>query len=335
PAALIMNGNVYGHLIWRCHIDTSSASKAIWRFLLPYINHYEGIVFTAQQFVKGNIQVPIYEICPSIDPLRKKNRPRSREEALKTLEPLFNSHNVDPERPIVAAVSRYDVHKNQKTIIRAFKQLKTLSLNCPPPLLIIVGNSASDDPEGAKMYETIKAEAEGDPDIHLWVNVENNDEVIGSLMAAAECFVHISTKEGFGLVVSEAMWQGAPVIGSRVGGIVKQVVDGYNGMLVNPFDADEVAKDLKMLLEDKTMRNTLSKRARETVRQHFLLPHMIKKELQLMRYSLEIDNKVPEFRMNKLTYKEINQALYGRTVWPFSTADLKQRIETIFEGLEQ
>lgn len=335
PAALIMNGNIYGHLIWRCHIDTSNASKAIWRFLLPYINHYEGIIFTAHEFVRNSIQVPTYEINPAIDPLRIKNRQRSRDEALQVLGPLFDQNNIDPERPIIAAVSRYDIHKNQKTIIQAFQELKKSPPGCPPPLLVIVGNSASDDPEGSRMYDAIKAEAKGDPDIHLLVNVENNDEVIGSLMAIAECLVHISTKEGFGLVVSEAMWQGAPVIGSRVGGIIKQVIDGYNGMLVNPFDAAQVAAHMKTLLEDKATRMTLSARARETVRQHFLLPHMVKKELLLMRYSLEIDNKVPEFRMNNLTYKEINQALYGRTVWPFSTADLKERIETIFEGLEK
>jgi hypothetical protein len=52
-----------------------------------------------------------------------------------------------------------------------------------------------------------------------------------------------------------------------------------------------------------------------------------------MRYYLEIDNKIPDFRLNELTYKEIKEALYGRTVWPFSSNDLKRRVETIWEGL--
>lgn len=153
-------------------------------------------------------------------------------------------------------------------------------------------------------------------------------------MSIAECFVHISTKEGFGLVVTEAMWQGVPVIGSKVGGIPKQVINGVNGFLVGPYDYVQVARAMKALLEDKKLRNAFGENARNHVGNNFLLPHMLSKELILMRYHLEIDNKVPNFRINKLTYKEISQALYGRTVWPFSTNDLKQRVEAIWEGLE-
>ncbi|MFC1644373.1 glycosyltransferase, partial [Candidatus Omnitrophota bacterium] len=151
----------------------------------------------------------------------------------------------------------------------------------------------------------------------------------------AECFVHVSTKEGFGLVVSEAMWQGTPVVGSKVGGITQQVMHGHNGFLVGAQETTEIAHAMKSILEDKPLRETFSKNAKQTVAQHFLLPHMLRKELMLMRYYLEIDNKVPPFRLNKLTYKEISQALYGRTVWPFSTDDLKERIEAIWEGLER
>ncbi|MGD2279145.1 MAG: glycosyltransferase [Candidatus Omnitrophota bacterium] len=335
PAAIIMNGNVYGHIFWRCHIDTSGASRRIWRFLLPYINQYEGAIFTAKEFMRENIQIPAYEIHPSIDPLREKNKHRSRKDALKVLEGLFNEKNIDPERPIVAAVSRYDVHKNQRAIIEAFKLLKKDLAKGVDPVLIMIGNSATDDPEGMTMYEKMKEAAEGEKDIHLLLNVENNDAVVGSLLSIADCFVHVSTKEGFGLVVSEAMWQGTPVVGSKVGGIKKQVVNGHNGFLVEPYERAETAKAVKSILEDKILRETLSKNALQTVQQHFLLPQMLYKHLILMRYCLEIDNKIPTFRMNGLSYKEITQALYGRTVWPFSTNDLKRRFEVIWEGLER
>jgi len=334
PAAVIMSGNVYGHILWRCHIDTSNASRRVWRFLLPYINQYHGAIFTDPEFAKNNLQIPTYQVCPSIDPLRKKNRHRSREEALKILEDIFNEHNIDPNRPIVLAVSRYDIHKNQKGIIESFKLMKKQSAGGSHPILIIMGNSATDDPEGMMMFEEIKREAGDDKDIYLLLNVENNDEVVGSLMTIADCFVHISTKEGFGLVVTEAMWQGLPVIGSKVGGIKRQVINGVNGFLADPHEYDRISKAMKALVEDKELRKSYGESARTHVRHNFLLPHMVRKDLLLMRYYLEIDNKIPEFRMNKLTYKEITQALYGRTVWPFSTNDLKRRIETIWEGLE-
>ena len=334
PAALIMNGNVYGHIIWRCHIDTSHASSKIWRFLLPYINQYEGAVFTSSEFVRENVQIPVYEITPSIDPLRKKNKVRGKKESLSVLEKVFNENNIDPKRPIIAAVSRYDVHKNQKSIIEAFKMVKSKVSKKLKPILIMAGNSATDDPEGMAMYQEIKDYASDDKDIYLLLNVENNDEVIGSLMNIADCFVHVSTREGFRLEVAEAMWQGTPVVGSTIGGITKQVVNGHNGFLVEPHEVSKIARAITEILEDKTLKETLSKNARMTVAQHFLLPHMVYKELILMRYCLEIDNKIPSFRLNKLSYKEIAQALYGRTVWPFSTDDLKKRIELIWEGLE-
>lgn len=334
PAAMIMNGNVYGHILWRCHIDTSNASRRIWRFLLPYINQFDGAIFTAREFARDNLQIPTYEISPSIDPLRKKNKHRTRKEALKILRPILDKHNIDPKRPIIAAISRYDIHKNQKGIIESFKLMKSKIAKGLNPILIIMGNSATDDPEGSRVYEDIANLASSDKDIYLLLNVENNDEVVGALLTLADCFVHISTKEGFGLVVAEAMWQGVPVIGSNVGGIPKQVINGVNGFLVAPYEYAEIARAMKAMVEEKKLRRELGKNAQSHIGQNFLLPHMISKELTLMRYYLEIDNKIPPFRMNELTYKEITQALYGRTVWPFSTNDLKKHIEAIWEGLE-
>lgn len=334
PAAIIMNGNVYGHILWRCHIDTSDASRRIWRFLLPYINQYWGAIFTTEEFLRSPLQIPTYKISPAIDPLRIKNKQYTRKEALSVLSSLFNKNNIDPERPIVLAVSRFDVHKNQKSIIKSFKLLKEKTKMKKRPQLIIVGNSATDDPEGMKMYERIKDEAGDDRDIHILLNVKDNDKVIGSLMSIADCFIHISTKEGFGLVVAEALWHGTPVIGSKVGGITKQIQHKHNGFVVEPFDYPTIARSMKDLIEDKAMRQQLGKNGIEYVSQHFLLPQMLYKELILMRYYLEIDNKIPPFRLNDLTYKEISEALYGRTVWPFSSDDLKKRIETIIEGFE-
>lgn len=336
PAAMIMSGILYGHTLWRCHIDTSQASRRVWRFLLPYINHFGGAVFTAKEFIRDNLQIPAYEISPSIDPLRPKNKEYTREEALTHLAPLFNAANIDPERPIIAAISRYDVHKNQKGIIRSFRLMKERMGNPKrPPYLVMLGNSATDDPEGAAMYEFIREEAAEDPDIHLFLNVENNDAVVGSLMSIADGYVHISTKEGFGLVVSEAMWQKTPVIGSLVGGIKKQIINGYNGFLVDPNDYETIALRLHTLLEDDAAREQMGKHAKEYVREHFLLPRMMEKELTLMRYYLETDNKIPAFRINDLTYSEIVQALYGRSIWPFSSDDLKKRLETIWEGMQR
>ena len=207
---------------------------------MPYINRCAGAVFTMPEFVGPGLTLPLYQITPSIDPLAEKNRQYSRDEALSILDPLFQRHDIDSGRPILAAVSRYDVHKNQATILEAFKKLKETK-RANPPYLIFPGNTASDDPEGDAVLASLRELAGDDPDVHFWVNVEDNDRVVGALMKAARAFIHVSTKEGFGLVVTEALWQGAPVIGSRVGGIKEQVIDGQTGYLVDPLDVETIA----------------------------------------------------------------------------------------------
>ncbi len=305
PAAMVMNGVIFGNVLWRCHIDTSTPNRTVWRFLLPYINLCAGAIFTMEEFVGPGLQVPLYEVSPCIDPLAEKNRQYSRDEALGILADLFNEHDIDPERPIVAAVSRYDVHKNQASILGAFKRLREEKSLDPAPYLVFLGNTATDDPEGGAMLEELKTLAGDDPDIRFWVNVEDNDRVVGSLMHAADCFVHVSTREGFGLVVSEALWQGTPVIGSRVGGITKQVVDGENGFLVAPLDIEATAQKLDWLLTNPERAREMGQRGREHVRQNFLLPELVRRYLTLMRFYTGQDRHAPEFRLNELTYTEV------------------------------
>ena len=335
PAAAIMSGNIFGHILWRCHIDTTEASRRIWRFLMPYINQYSGAIFTDESFIKDGLQVPTYQISPCIDPLQPKNRQRTHEEAIKTLAPLFEKNNIDSKRPMILAVSRYDIHKNQKSIIEAFKKVKAIpSVKKQKPIFVIVGNSASDDPEGMTMYKTICDEIAGDPDIYPLLNIENNDEYIGALMKVSKCFIHVSTKEGFGLVVTEAMWHGTPVIGSKVGGIRQQVIDGNTGFLVEPFDVEKITSYIQLLLENKETRENLGENAIERVRKNFLLPTLIKKYLVLMRYYLEIDAKNPEFRINEITYSEIRHAIFGKNSWTFTSEEIKDKIGKLLEELE-
>lgn len=312
PAALVMNGVIFGNILWRCHIDTSAPNQTVWRFLLPYINHCSGAIFTMPQFVGPGLQIPIYQIMPSIDPLAEKNRQYSRKEALEVLDPLLQASNVDPERPILAAVSRYDIHKNQATILRAFKQLREEKRYDPSPYLIFLGNTATDDPEGDAMLDQLKVLADDDPDVRFWVNVENNDQVVGSLMHLARAFVHVSTREGFGLVVSEALWQGTPVIGSNVGGITEQVVDGETGYLVEPKDEESLASCMARLLDDPKAARKLGEKGREHVRRNFLLPELVRRYLFLLRFHTGVDRELPDFRMNGLSYSEIIGVLRSR-----------------------
>lgn len=299
PCATSVFGNYEGPKLWRCHIDTTSANKLIWNFFLPFINHYDGAVFTDKRFVKQGVKKPVYTISPSIDPLSRKNKQLTENEARTILDPLFNKHNIDGDRPIVLAVSRYDIHKNQATIIKAFKEIKgDKEVQKKKPLLVMVGNTATDDPDGLAMYGQMMEERENDMDIFLLMNIENNDENIGALMRLANQFVHISTKEGFGLVVTEALWQGTPVIGSNVGGIAQQVIDNETGFLVEPFDIEQISNKMKYLLLHPDIAEKIGKTAIEHVRNNFLLPSLLEKYLKLMRYYVGIDKNAPDFKLS-------------------------------------
>ncbi|MFW6178356.1 MAG: glycosyltransferase [Desulfohalobiaceae bacterium] len=305
PAAMVMNGLIFGNILWRCHIDTSAPNDIIWRFLLPYINQCAGAIFTIPEFVGPGLQVPLYQIYPCINPLARKNRQLDQGQALDILQPLFNEHDIDPDRPIVAAVSRYDIHKNQKTIIKSFQMYKERFKPDPAPYLIFLGNTASDDPEGETMLQELKSLAGEDPEIRFWVNVRDNDQVVGALMHLAQVFVHLSTREGFGLVVTEAMWQGTPVIGSKVGGIIKQVLDSETGYLVQPLDEEDVVLKLQDLLSDPEKASRMGEKAREHVRKHFLIPELVRRYLLLLQYYSGLSSQLPEFRLNDLSYSEL------------------------------
>ena len=309
PAAIIMSGVIFGNVLWRCHIDTSSPNRIVWRFLLPYINQCAGAIFTMPEFVGPGLQIPIYQITPCIDPRAKKNHQYTSNEAYNILSSLFNEHNIDPNRPILAAISRYDIHKNQGTILKAFKLMREKNTCNAPPYLIFLGNTATDDPEGEAMLNVLKEQAGDDKDIRFLVNVEDNDRVVGALMHIAKGFIHIPTREGFGLVVSEALWQGTPVIGSIRGGVTKQVLDNQTGYLVDPLDVDTIASKMVRLLEFPDESKALGIQGREHVRSNFLLPELVRHYLILLHFYTGVSRELPTFRLDDLSYSEIMQAM--------------------------
>lgn len=330
PVAMVMKGVIFGNVLWRCHLDTSVPNRIIWRFILSYINQYAGAIFTMPEFIHSGIKIPLYQVFPCIDPRAEKNRQHSEREALGILTPLFDKYDVDPGRPILTAISRYDVHKNQGTILEAFKRLRRLKNYNPPPYLILLGNTATDDPEDGNVLEEYRQKAGDDPDIRFWVNVENNDQVVGALMSIARGFIHVSTREGFGLVVSEALWQGTPVIGSRIGGIMTQVLDGKTGYLVDPMDVDTIASKMARLLDSPDEAAVLGAQGREHVRNYFLLPELIRRYFKLLRFYTKVDRRMPEFRLNDLTYKEVIDVVKAKHLYLYSQRSIRPNWTRLF-----
>jgi trehalose synthase len=259
-----------GRWIWRCHIDLSRPSPPFWDFLRPFVERHDAAVFSAPQFTQA-LSVPQYMIPPSIDPLSEKNRELPDAEVRATLERF----GIDPARPVVTQVSRFDRLKDPLGVIEAYQRVRK-RVDCQ---LVLAGGSATDDPEGAQVLEEVKARAGTDPDIHVLALPSDANREINALQRGSTVLVQKSLREGFGLTVTEAMWKGKPVVASAVGGIPLQVRHRMTGLLVHSVDG--AARALSQLLANPAVGQKMGTQGREHVRNNFLLTRHVKDYLLL------------------------------------------------------
>jgi trehalose synthase len=260
--------------IWRCHIDTSHANLDVWSYLKPFLSPYDAAIFTLPQFVPADSPFPrLSYIPPSIDPLAVKNRPLDRGEASRLLARL----HVDSNRPLLVQVARFDPWKDPLGVIDSYRMVK---IEIPSVQLVLAGSMATDDPEGWDYYERTLRHAGADYDIRVLHNLHGVGNLeINALQTLADVALQKSTREGFGLSVSEALWKGTPVVAGDVGGIPLQVVEGETGYLVTGPLA--CAEKVHRLLRQPGLRDTLGARGREHVRRRFLITRHLKDYLEL------------------------------------------------------
>lgn len=272
PAGLIAQHRHGGRKwIWRCHIDVSLPQEDVWEFLRPLVEAYDAAVFSMPEFARP-LPMPQYLIAPSIDPLSEKNIELGAEEIRKTLE----GFGIDPERPVLTQISRFDRLKDPLGVIAAYRMVKRRH----PCQLVLAGGGASDDPEGAQVLAEVREAADGDPDIHILVLPPFSDRAINALVRGSTIVLQKSVREGFGLTVTEALWKSKPVIGGAVGGIKQQIIDGVTGLLVHSVEGAALAAE--RLLADADLRQTLGTNGHLHVRQNFLITRHVKDYLLLM-----------------------------------------------------
>jgi trehalose synthase len=281
PAGLLhfTAGQNSDHWIWRCHIDTSHPNPDYWGFMAPYLNEYPAAVFTMAQYVGPGVDFKhLATITPTTDPLSAKNAPLDP----VTAKAIVTRYGFDPDRPLLVQVSRFDPWKDPLGVIDAYRLVKD---KIPEVQLALVGSMASDDPEGWNYYDRTVRHAGEDYDVRILHNFHGvGNEAVNAFQTAADVVIQKSTREGFGLVVTEALWKEKPVIGGKVGGIPLQVIDGQTGFLVE--SVEECAEKILYLLEKPAEAQKMGLAAREHVRQHFLSPHQLAYYLQLFNQLL-------------------------------------------------
>lgn len=220
-----------GKWIWRCHIDLTAANARYWNFLRPYVQMYDASIFTMPDYVKKDLKIgKVAIIPPAIDPLSPKNMPMSDDEVRRVVQ----LYGLDPNRPALVQVSRFDPWKDPLGVIDVYHAVKD---EYPEMQLVMVGSMANDDPEGMEYYQRTKDYAGDDPDVKLLSNLDGVGNVeVNAFQRFASVVLQKSLREGFGLTISEGLLKSRPTIGGNVGGIPLQIQDSVTGFLVDSVE---------------------------------------------------------------------------------------------------
>jgi trehalose synthase len=266
PLPMIHHYRKAGPWIWRCHLDLTRPHRELWDYLVRFIEKYDAVVLSLKEYAQ-KIKTPQVFFMPAIDPFSMTNRKMTAKEIQERLD----RYKIPTDLPLVVQISRFDRWKDPQGVIQAF-QLARKKVDCT---LVLLGNVATDDPEGTAVYESLLASREE----RIIILSHQDSALVNALQRKAAVVLQKSIREGFGLTVTEAMWKGTPVIGGKAGGIRYQIQDGVNGFLVS--SVPEAAHRLIQLIREKSMRDRMGERARETVRQRFLMTRYLEQYLDL------------------------------------------------------
>lgn len=267
PLPMIEHYRRRGTWIWRCHVDMTAPDKNLWNYLSAFIEQYDAVVVSIEEYAQ-KLKTPQHFFMPAIDPFSITNRPLSDE----GIEERLAHYDIPTDLPLVVQVSRFDRWKDPEGVIEAFR-IARKEVDCT---LVLLGNVATDDPEGARVYESL-LDAREERIIILSVQ---DTALVNALQRKAAVVLQKSIREGFGLTVAEAMWKGTPVIGGDTGGIRYQIEDGVNGFLVS--SVEEAAERIVRLVKDERLRREMGERAAETVKGNFLLSRYMEQYLDLL-----------------------------------------------------
>ena len=251
--------------IWRCHIDSSAPNKEVWETLKPLIARYDAMIVSSESFKRPELSIPTYIIPPAIDPFSLINQDLSPDDVAGKLA----EYDIPQDKPLIVQVSRFDKWKDPLGVIEVFRRVRK-ETDCR---LVMLGNMASDDPEGPQIYAEVAAQAGKLDGVQLIT--QSDPLLVNALQRSAAVVVQLSRKEGFGLTVSEALWKSTPVVATRVGGIPLQIEDGRTGFLTDYADYGTIAERVLRVLNDPELSDRLGREGKEHVRKNFLMPRLL------------------------------------------------------------
>jgi trehalose synthase len=303
--------------------EPNGPAREAWEFLRAHVMSADAVVFSREAYVwEGLDEKLVRVIPPSIDPFSVKNQDMDAGVATSILrtagiepgdaleQPVFRRRDGTPGRvdrvvensgslalpagvPAVIQVSRWDRLKDPLGVLTAFCDSVAERTDAH---LVLAGPSTTavaDDPEGLEVLSLVQGHRASRAGplrerIHLFNlpmdDVEENAAIVNALQRRADVVVQKSLAEGFGLTVAEAMWKARPVVASRVGGILEQIVDDVTGVLVNPTDLPAFAGAVTRMIHEPVPAQRMGLRAREEVRSQFLGPRHLRDYVNLFAW---------------------------------------------------
>jgi len=276
PLALLQfKGKGNSKWLWRCHIDTSEPNLGVWEFLRPFAEEYDAAIFTMEAFIPPGLELSrTCIIPPAIDPLSPKNMSIPPDLSHRVISWV----GVDLTKPLLTQVSRFDPWKDPLGVIDVYRMVRE---EVPDLQLALVGSMALDDPEAWHIYSRIWEYARADSHAYVFTNLTGVGNIeVNAFQQFSQVVIQKSIREGFGLVVSETLWKGTPVVAGRTGGIPLQLEDGVGGFLCE--NTEEYARRVSYLLRNGEEARAMGQRGKERVREEFLLPRLLADELRLL-----------------------------------------------------
>ncbi len=265
--------------IWRCHIDLSNPDKDLWEFLKGFILRYDMTILSHEQYKKQDLPVMQKIIQPVIDPLTLKNKDLDDD----TINEYISKFNIPTDKPLLTQISRFDKWKDPLGVIEVYKKVRE-QVDCR---LILCGSMASDDPEGIEIYEMVNEKHKDliDSGDIILMTLENHI-LVNVLQRISTVVIQKSLREGFGLVVTEALWKEKPVVASKIGGIPLQIEDGVHGYLLDPLDFDGFADRIIYLMKNPDKAKDMGKAAKEYVKEKFLITRLLNDYMDVLSQEL-------------------------------------------------
>ncbi len=249
--------------------------KELWDFLKGFLIKYDQIVLSSEKYFKKDLPIDQRLMFPAINPLSQKNKSISG----KTIMEYITKAGIPTDKPVITQVSRLDPWKDPEGVIDVFKLVKE-KVNCR---LVFCYNVASDDPEGLRMYNKLQRRAnkflkKGD----ILFVLGNNETLVNAIQRFSSVIIQKSTREGFCLAVTEALWKGTPVVASNVGGIPVQIEDSESGFLLEPKDTKGFADRIIHLLKNPDEAKAVGQKGTELVRKRFLITRLLSDYLYML-----------------------------------------------------